>query len=81
MRNLIFTTTDVNGPSLRVTNVELCARLSWMNIGEGHGRVVVLGLGVIEASRTAGEVGCSSKGILARPTSLGRSKTQRQTAW
>jgi len=63
MRNLIFTTTGVNGPPLRVTNVELCARLGWVNIGGGHGRVVALGLCVIEASRTAGGVGCSLEGI------------------
>ena len=63
MRNLIFTTTGVNGPSLRVTNMELCARLGWVNNGGGHGRVVALGLGVIEASRMVGEDGCSSEEI------------------
>jgi len=63
MRNLIFTTRGVSGSSLRVANVEFYARLNWMNIGGGHGKVVALGLCVIEAPRMAGGVGCSSEGI------------------
>ena len=63
MRNRIFTTASVNGPFHRVTNVELCARLSWANTAGDYGRVVALGLCVIEASRMDDEAGYSSKGI------------------
>ena len=76
MRNLTFTTTGVNGPSLHGTNAELCARLSLVSTGGGRGRVVALGLCVIEASRMVGGVGCSSEGIRAQLSSPGRLKTQ-----
>ena len=63
IRNLIFTATGVNGPSNCDTNVELCARLSLVNIGGGRGKVVALELCVIGATRMVGGVGCPSEEI------------------